>query len=274
MGSTAMKNARDRTRGWEDQNSQVENSGPQPRTEERVGTFDMVGGVERGDKGVVAVLGGGGGGVRVKVAAVGDGEALRAWAIRLMSIQDLAVLGPSDPEANDMRLSGLDPLQVGSKPFDYSSLESRPEKISKRATVATGCSTAVESLKSYEESRHMTDAHSEDSVSYKSHERDSNAQLATLIHKASNPCKSPCFSPLFFANFLAGVAPLSAVDTSSKQRHLAEDDVATTFAIPDVAVVRATVLESRQGGPAVVAAVVVIRIPPPHIRLALCVPCE
>ncbi|KAK9128472.1 hypothetical protein Syun_017269 [Stephania yunnanensis] len=33
---------------------------------------------------------------------------------------------------------------------------------------------------------------------------------------------------------------LSAVDISSKQRHLAEDDVATTSAIPDVAVVRAT----------------------------------
>ncbi|KAK9107790.1 hypothetical protein Syun_023801 [Stephania yunnanensis] len=53
----------------------------------------MVGGVERRDKGAATVLGGGGGGVAVKAAAVGDGEALRARAMRLMSMQDFAVLG-------------------------------------------------------------------------------------------------------------------------------------------------------------------------------------
>ncbi|KAK9139855.1 hypothetical protein Scep_009536 [Stephania cephalantha] len=104
----------------------------------------------------------------------------------------------------------------------------KPEKIPKGATVPTGCSTAMESLKSSEEPRHMADAHSKDSVSH---------PILANLHA----------SLLFFANFLAGVAPLSAVDTSSKRRRLTEDDVATMSASPDVAAVRAAVLESRRG---------------------------
>ncbi|KAK9099185.1 hypothetical protein Syun_026230 [Stephania yunnanensis] len=51
-----------------------------------------------------------------------------------------------------------------------------PRENSKGATVATGCSTEMESMKSYEDPRHMADAHLEDSVSSRSHERDSDAQ--------------------------------------------------------------------------------------------------
>ncbi|KAK9111377.1 hypothetical protein Scep_018896 [Stephania cephalantha] len=50
------------------------------------------------------------------------------------------------------------------------------ENIPKGATVTTGCSIAMEYLKSCEKPRYMADAHSEDSVSSRSHEGDSDAQ--------------------------------------------------------------------------------------------------
>ncbi|KAK9094323.1 hypothetical protein Scep_025792 [Stephania cephalantha] len=43
------------------------------------------------------------------------------------------------------------------------------------AIITAGCSTAMESLKSCEEPRHLADALSEDSISSRSHKRDSDA---------------------------------------------------------------------------------------------------
>ncbi|KAK9111544.1 hypothetical protein Scep_019063 [Stephania cephalantha] len=62
--------------------------------------------------------------------------------------------------------SGTKSASTAPIPFGpISSLESQPEKIPKGVTVAIECSDAMESLKSYEEPRHMADAPSENLVS-------------------------------------------------------------------------------------------------------------
>ncbi|KAK9166691.1 hypothetical protein Scep_001882 [Stephania cephalantha] len=119
------------------------------------------------------------------------------------------------PEAKDRRLSGLDTLHVGSKTLDYGLDGPQPEKIPKGATIAIGCLAAMESLKCCEKPRHMANAYSEDSISSRSHERDSDAQLTTFdgVLNFKSPLRlhvqQGSLFPFFFSSSRATIVALS-----------------------------------------------------------------
>ncbi|KAK9114967.1 hypothetical protein Syun_021764 [Stephania yunnanensis] len=101
-------------------------------------------------------------------------------------------------------------------------------------------------LEVLEEPRHLADAHLEDSISSRSHERDLDALLT--------------------------IAPLSAVDTSSKLRGHTVDDVAMTSASPDAAVVLVAVIGCSRCLAPVASAPLLLVVPPPPCLRAICRP--